>query len=108
MALESEVIARAPASAIAWNRRATAVNDKPDDLVDETIARIGYGASQCAALEWQRDQHQENLASLGRPVARRKTVTSHDLTKQIAFELSRQPLAQISPKNIKFTSGRTA
>jgi hypothetical protein len=46
MALENEVIARAPASAIAWNRRATAVNDEPDDLVDETIARIGLDLSR--------------------------------------------------------------
>jgi DNA polymerase-3 subunit epsilon len=55
--LERDVIALAPAEAVAWNRRATEVYDEPENLVDAIIAKLGYGAGDLAALERQKQRH---------------------------------------------------
>ena len=52
--LERAVIELAPAEAIAWNRRSSDVYAEPAELVDELISRLGYGASEMAALERQK------------------------------------------------------
>lgn len=51
--LEREVLAIAPAHAIAWNGRAMKAYDEPVDLVDATIARLGWGPDDIAAVERQ-------------------------------------------------------
>ncbi|WP_417524084.1 3'-5' exonuclease [Marinovum sp.] len=61
--LEQNVIALAPSDAVAWNRRATDVYSEPEDLVEKIIARLGYGASELAALERQKQRY--NAASSG-------------------------------------------
>lgn len=53
-ALEAEVLSLAPEHAIAWNRRKMESYDEPIDLVAATLRRLGWGASQLAALERQR------------------------------------------------------
>jgi len=55
-ALERAVLASAPANATAWNRRAMAIYDEPIDLVDLTIGRLGWGPTETAATERQRDR----------------------------------------------------
>lgn len=54
--LEMEVLELAPASAVAWNRRGMDVYDEPTGLVDETIRRLHWGASELGALERQRER----------------------------------------------------
>ncbi len=56
-ALELEVLALAPAEAIAWNRRAVASYEEPVELVDQTIASLGWGAREIMALERQRQRY---------------------------------------------------
>jgi len=55
--LERAVIELAPSEAIAWNRRGTGVYDEPVELVDRTITRLGYGRSELAALERQKQRY---------------------------------------------------
>jgi DNA polymerase III epsilon subunit-like protein len=62
-ALEREVLAIAPPEAIAWNGRAMPSYEEPFDLVDRTIARLGWGEREIAAIERQRQRH----LSIGRP-----------------------------------------
>jgi len=52
--IEQEVIALAPAPAIAWNRRAMDAYEEPVALVDETLSRLGFGPAELAALDRQR------------------------------------------------------
>jgi DNA polymerase-3 subunit epsilon len=59
-AVEREILAMAPAHAIAWNGRAMSPHDEPVDLVDCTIARLGWGAVELAAVERQRARHSAN------------------------------------------------
>lgn len=51
--LEAEVLAIAPAHAIAWNRRAMPAYDEPVALVDQTLSRLGLSAGEVAATERQ-------------------------------------------------------
>lgn len=51
---ENEVIAIAPAEAIAWNGRKASVYHEPVEFVDETIRHLGWGEREKAALERQR------------------------------------------------------
>lgn len=60
-ALELEILSLAPDHAIAWNRRATAIYEEPTELVDATIARLGWGRNEIAAIERQR--YQQSLAA---------------------------------------------
>jgi DNA polymerase-3 subunit epsilon len=60
--LERAVIELAPAEAIAWNRRSSDVYTEPKELVDELITRLGYGASEIAALG--RQQLRYDVASV--------------------------------------------
>ncbi len=53
-ALERAVIALAPADAVAWNRKAAEIYPEPERLVDQTIARLGWGRAEMEALERQR------------------------------------------------------
>lgn len=55
--LERDVIALAPAEAVAWNRRAANVYDEPEELVDAIIAKLGYGVSHLAALVRQKQRY---------------------------------------------------
>jgi DNA polymerase-3 subunit epsilon len=55
--LEQAVIEIAPAEAIAWNRRATEAYPEPEDLVDEIIARLGFGAMELAAIGRQKQRY---------------------------------------------------
>lgn len=55
--LEAEVLAIAPAHAIAWNRRGMDPYVEPVELVDETIRRLGLGQMQIDAIEKQRARH---------------------------------------------------
>lgn len=55
--LERAVIELAPAEAIAWNRGATEVYAEPEDLVDEIIARLDFGASELAAIGRQKQRY---------------------------------------------------
>lgn len=52
--LENEVIAIAPAEAVAWNGHKAGVYHEPVELVDETIRHLGWGEREKAALERQR------------------------------------------------------
>lgn len=76
--LEREVIALAPAEAVAWNRRAANVYDEPEDLVEALIAKLGYGADIRAALKRQKQRYlggAVNLASTARtPVVSARAV----------------------------------
>ena len=63
--LERDVIALAPAEAVAWNRRATNVYDEPEELVDAIIAKLGYGVDVLAALDRQRQRQSKGAV---RPV----------------------------------------
>ncbi|WP_089173380.1 exonuclease domain-containing protein [Bosea sp. AS-1] len=60
-ALEREVIAIAPAEAIAWNRKAAAAFEEPQHLVDLTIARLGWGPAHIEAIERQRRRYLTTL-----------------------------------------------
>lgn len=55
--LEQNVIALAPTDAVAWNRRANDVYSEPEDLVEKIIVQLGYGASELAALERQKQRY---------------------------------------------------
>jgi DNA polymerase III subunit epsilon len=55
--LERAVIELAPSEAIAWNRRATEVYEEPEDLVEKIIARLGFGASELAAIRRQKQRY---------------------------------------------------
>lgn len=61
--LERAVIERAPMEAVAWNRRASSVYPEPEDLVDEIILRLGFGARELAALGRQKQRHDEASVS---------------------------------------------
>jgi len=54
--LEAEVLAIAPAHAIAWNRRRMQAYDEPADLVEATLHRLEWGAHELAAIERQRQR----------------------------------------------------
>lgn len=56
-ALERDVIAIAPAEAIAWNGKAAAAYQEPQSLVDLTIARLGWGQARVEAVERQRRRY---------------------------------------------------
>lgn len=71
-ALEQEVLAIAPAEVIAWNGRAMSSYDEPVDLVDQTIASLGWGGHQIAAVERQRQRY----LAVGRSVGRSATVVA--------------------------------
>lgn len=52
--LEREVIALAPAHAVAWNGRGMDPYDEPESLVDLVIDRLGFGEVEVAALNRQK------------------------------------------------------
>ena len=78
--LERAVIELAPSEAVAWNRRATEVYDEPVELVDRTITRLGYGRSELAALERQKQRYDvassQTSLSVPRKVSHHREVPS--------------------------------
>lgn len=73
--LERAVIEIAPAEVVAWNRRATGIYDEPVDLVNRIIARLGYGTSELAALERQRQRYAATSSASFGPAPRK---VAHD------------------------------
>jgi DNA polymerase III epsilon subunit-like protein len=73
--LERAVIELAPSEAVAWNRRATVVYQEPVELVDRTITSLGYGRSELAALERQKQRYDAASSGSIMPAPRK---ISHD------------------------------
>lgn len=71
--LERDVLAIAPSQVIAWNGRAMPSYDEPVDLVDRTIAQLGWGEREIAAIERQRQRY---LSCMGSIVASAVTATA--------------------------------
>lgn len=61
--LERQLLCMAPAYATAWNGKAVAAYDEPTDLVDRTLAGLGWDSRRIAALDRQRQRHAERRAS---------------------------------------------
>lgn len=59
--LEAEVLTLAPEHAIAWNLRKMSSYDEPVDLVSATLHRLGWGTTELAAIERQRQRFLETL-----------------------------------------------
>jgi DNA polymerase-3 subunit epsilon len=75
--VEREILAMAPAHAVAWNGRAMSPYDEPVDLVDRTIARLGWGAVELAAVDRQRARH--SGSALGNPAVATSGVVPPEL-----------------------------
>ncbi len=65
-AIERSVLGLAPAHATAWNKKAMAPYDEPSELVDLTLARLGWDSNRLAAVHRQRQRYAER-GSVVRP-----------------------------------------
>lgn len=63
--LEKDVLALAPESVIAWNRRRMQPYEEPTDLVDATLRRLAWGVQELAAIERQRQRYSNAASAAG-------------------------------------------
>lgn len=77
--LEADILAIAPEHAVSWNRRKASVYAEPVDLVDATLARLGWGRQQIASIERQRDRFLAISTNCSPSVVHLQAATLHTL-----------------------------